>query len=239
MTTRRTRLMAAVAVIAVLLTLVLLQSVRSAPRAAAATITLKPVADTTVNAGSPTSTAGTSKVVTVDGSPVMQTVLRFDLASVSGSVQDAQLRLHVGRAKDAGSPAGGAVATSSNTTWAESTTSWNTRPAITGPVLATTGAISKNTWVQSGVTAGVSAGSLVTFVITSSNADAEVYDSRETSSTAPLLVVTTVPVSTTSSSTTTSTSTSTSTTTTTTTTTLPPPITGPVVAAVGDAVCTP
>ncbi len=218
---------------------VLVPLVETAPSADAATVTLTPVADTTVSSATPATTAGSATTLTVDGSPVTQVFVRFDLTGVTGTVQSAKLRLRVDAAKDAGSVAGGTIATSSNVAWPEATTSWNTRPPVDGPTLATMGAVARTKWVESTVTGGVTAGQSVTFAITSGNADAAIYDSRETGS-APQLVLTTQAPTTTSSSTTTTSTTTTTTTTlppTTTTTTAPPA--GDVIAAAGDAVCPP
>ena len=55
---RRKQSGAAALVVVSLLSPVMLQSIRSAPSADAATVTLTPVADTTVNASAPTTTAG-------------------------------------------------------------------------------------------------------------------------------------------------------------------------------------
>ena len=196
--------------------------------AGAATATITPVADTFVRATTPTTTYGTNGQLIADGSPVTRSFLRFDLRNVTGTVQSARLRLHVDNVADGSSPAGGTLASSSNVTWSESTTSWNSQPAIDGPVLATLGAVTRNTWVEADVTAFATAkrGSLVSFALSSTNSDGAYYDSRHTGTTAPQLVVVTQATTTTSSSTTTSTTTtsttSTTTTTTTTTTTLPP-----------------
>ena len=216
---RRKQLGAAALVVVSLLSLVMLQSIRSAPSADAATVTLTPVADTTVNASAPTTTAGSASQLTVDGSPVNQVFVRFDLGTVTGTVQSARLRLHVDTANNAGSPAGGVVATTSNTTWPEATTNWNTRPAIDGAMLATMGAVTRRAWVETNVTAVAVAGTVVSFAVSSTNADAAIYDSRETGSTAPQLILTTAASVTTTSTTTTTTTVPP----TTTTTTAPPP----------------
>ncbi len=208
-------------VAAVIVVATLVSVVGTGNPASAATTTLTPVADAAVNQSTPTTRYGTNAQLIADASPVNQSFVRFDLRGVTNPVQTAKLRLHVTNISNGGSPSGGTVATSTNTTWSESTVTWNTRPTINGAALKTLGAVTLNTWVEVDVTAGVKAGSLSTLTLASTNTDGAYYDSRETGASAPQLVITTVP--TTTSTSTTSTSTTTSTTTTTTTTTAPPP----------------
>ena len=86
-------------VLAALLRVALVQAIGSAPPAGAATVTLPPVADTTGTESPPAATAGSASLLTVDGSPVTQVLVRFDLRDVSGTVQSAHLRLHVDTSK--------------------------------------------------------------------------------------------------------------------------------------------
>src|SRR5690349_13988672 len=131
-------------------------TVATAPTAGAATTTLVPVADALVNQSTPTTRSGTSGQLVADASPVIQSFLRFDLRSLA-SLQSAKLRLHVADISNGGSPSGGRVASSTNTTWSETTVTWNTRPSINGATLTTLGAVTRNTWVEVDVTAAVRA----------------------------------------------------------------------------------
>jgi hypothetical protein len=127
------------------------------------------------------------------------------------TVGSARLRLHVANNSNGPSPFGGTV-TRLTGTWSESTTTYNNRPAA-GTAIASFGAVTQNAWVEIDVTSGVTAGALVDLALTSNNTDGAYYDSRETGANAPQLVVST--------------------------TAPPPPPSGIVIAAVGDAVCTP
>jgi hypothetical protein len=198
------------------LAVVVTMEVAGADRSAGASMsTLIPVADASVSQSASTTRYGTRPLLSVDGSPVLRTFVRFDLASVPASLSTAKLRLHVDDVNGAQSPAGGTLASASNVTWSESATNWNTRPAVDGAALATLGSVARNTWVEVDVTAFVAsrAGGKVTFALTSTNPDGAHYDSRETSATAPQLVVTTGAP--------------------------PPTVTGVTIAAVGDMVCPP
>lgn len=190
--------------------------------AEAATTTLAPVADTYVNASAPTTRYGTASQLIVDGSPVTQTFVRFDLTGVSGTVQAARLRLHVVNISNGGSPAGGTVATTSNVTWPETTTTWNSRPTINGAALATIGSVTRNTWVEVDVTTAAQPGARVSFAISTTNSDGAYYDSRNAAANRPSLVLTLAPTATTTAPSTTSTSTTTATTTPSATSTLGP-----------------
>ena len=71
------------------------------------TNTLTPVADAYVDSSAPTTNFGTNARLVADASPVRESLLRFDLSSLSGPVQEARLRIHVANVADAESPSGG------------------------------------------------------------------------------------------------------------------------------------
>ncbi|HYM52947.1 MAG TPA: DNRLRE domain-containing protein, partial [Candidatus Dormibacteraeota bacterium] len=60
---------------------------------AATTTTALPIADTYITQQQPTLNSGTSTQLRVDGSPVLRTYLKFDLGAISGTVQQATLRI--------------------------------------------------------------------------------------------------------------------------------------------------
>lgn len=82
-------------VIALVAGMIFVRSAGRAPSAAAATVTLIPVADTYVNASAPTTRYGTGGQLVADGLPVAQSFIRFDLRTVSDTVKAARLRVHV------------------------------------------------------------------------------------------------------------------------------------------------
>ncbi|MFM8304200.1 MAG: DNRLRE domain-containing protein [Actinomycetota bacterium] len=203
-------------------------------RVGAATTTLTPAADVSVNQSAPKTKYGRSAQLAVGASPVTQGFWRFDLRSIPSGVTTATLRLHVDDVVAGASPSGGTLASSSNTGWNEANTVWGNRPTIDGATIATLGAVTRNAWTEVDVTDFVAArtGSLVTFALTSTDTDAAIYDSRETGATAAQLLVTAAVT------TSTSTTASTSTTSTSTTTTTAPP-SDITIAAVGDMACAP
>src|SRR5437870_2062888 len=106
--------------------------------------TFAPVADAYVDSSVPNTNNGTKKELFVDASPVQQAYLKFQLAGLTGNtVTSAKLRLYV---TTNGSVKGGSAAKVSNTSWGETTVTYNTRPAIDGPVLSTLEVVNTNTW---------------------------------------------------------------------------------------------
>lgn len=186
------------------------------------TNTVTPVADSYVESTAPSTNFGTSARLVVDASPVRESYLRFDLSSLTGPVEEARLRIHVANITDAGSPSGGSVALVGNNTWTETGITYDNRPTTWGDTVASFGSVVRDTWVEVPVTTIVITGGVLTIGIRSTNGDGAYFDSRQTTATAPQLVVTSGTSPSTSSSSTTS------------TTTLPPNGTTTYVAPVAD-----
>lgn len=160
----------------------------AAPAAAATeTLTLTAVADTWVNSALPSTAYGSSTSLTADASPVSVSHLRFDVSTLAGkTVTGVRLRM---RQVDA-SNTGGRVSRTSNTTWSESATTWNTRPVLDGAVLATYGAVSSSTWYEVALDpAALQAPDVLALAVDSTSRDGSRWASRETA-TPPSLVVT-------------------------------------------------
>lgn len=184
--------------------------------------TFKPVADAWVNSTAPDKVSGTGYELQVDGSPVQIAYFNFNLSALAGTVISATLKLSV---TSNGSVDGGSVSTVSDTSWTETTLTYNNRPAISAPIVSI-GAAPANQAVTVDVTSAVTSSGMLGLAVASTNGDGVSYASRE-NSLPPLLTVTvgtSTPTSTatntaTATSTTTATSTSTATPTTTATAT--------------------
>ena len=157
-------------------------------QSATTTRTITASADAYVDNASSTTRLGGSTRLVVDGSPVRQVFVRFDLSTVVGPVQRARLRLHVANVTDGASPDAGIVAKVDGS-WSESTITYANRPTVWGSTVATLGAVIRNSWVEVDVTAAVAAGATVTLGLRTTNADGAYFDSRETGANAPQLVV--------------------------------------------------
>ncbi|MFD7654257.1 DNRLRE domain-containing protein [Actinosynnema sp. NPDC059797] len=161
------------------------------PAASAATATFTPTADTYVDDSAPGTNHGTSGQLGVDGSPVKRIFLRFSVSGLPGAVTSARLRLHTDDVSGANSPAGGTFRAVSDTSWSETTVTWNDQPTVDGPTLGGLQSVSRNAWHEVDVTPLVTGNGAFALAVTSSNSDGADYDSRETGATAPQLLVTT------------------------------------------------
>jgi hypothetical protein len=208
--------------------------------ATSATSRFTPSADAYVSQGKPTSNFGTAPILRTDGFPRLQrSYLRFDVSQLAGTVTKATLRLYtVGRDR-----IGYTVRSVANAEWTENGITYANAPVV-GPVVATSGAVSRDAWISVDVTAAVQGQGTVSLAMDASGSSANVYASRETYLNAPQLVVetlasltggstssssstTTTTVASTSSSTSTSSTTTSTTSSTTSATSAPPTTTSP------------
>ena len=144
--------------------------------ASTTSINLVPSADASVYKDHPTLSYGTRDTLEVDGSPIKQIYLQFDVPALAGTVTHATLTLHVvDSAKQ-----GGDVSTVSNNGWSDSIT-WATRPPIDGPALASIGSVKSGKDVSVDVTSTISGTGKITVAITSNAGDGADYSSRESS----------------------------------------------------------
>ncbi|MFE9255243.1 DNRLRE domain-containing protein [Streptomyces sp. NPDC006879] len=160
-----------------------------APTASAAGTTFTAAADTYVDSNHSTTNYGTSQQLGVDHSPVKEMLLRFDVTGLTQPVTRATLRVHVDDVSGAQSSSGGTFKAMSNTTWSETAVTYGNRPAIDGATLGSLGSVSRNTWYEVDVTSFVTGNGTFGIGVTSSSSNGADYDSRETGSTAPQLVL--------------------------------------------------
>ena len=155
--------------------------------------TFGPVADTYVGQASPTSNYATNNQLQVVGgsSSAKQLFIRFNVSGLpaGAAVSAAKLRLYITN----DSTSGGVFNAITNTSWAENIT-WNTKPGIDGPQVATLGAAALNSTVEVDLTSAIGGNGSYSFAISlpSSNTNTLAYASREYSTVAnrPQLLVT-------------------------------------------------
>jgi acid phosphatase type 7 len=186
----RIRILAGAATATVLAAGVIAAVLSPTTPASAATSTFRPVADTYVQTDTASTNYGTSTQIVVDNDPVRRLFLRFTVSGVSGTVSSVKLRLRTISGND-GSNNGGTFRAMSNTTWSETGTTWNNQPAIDGATVGTIGSVTADGWYEVDVTSAVLGNGTFSFGATSSSTDGAYYDSRESGTDAPQLVVTT------------------------------------------------
>jgi hypothetical protein len=153
-------------------------------------LTFPPVADTYVDANSPTQPFGTVALLRLDASPIRQTFLRFTVSGVgSQPVTRAVVRLTVGSAIGAVSDSGGSMHWITDDSWSEASTTYDNRPAIDGPALFTQGPVGHQE-VDFDVTAAVTGDGTYNFALDSASTDGVDYQSREAATGQPVLVLT-------------------------------------------------
>jgi hypothetical protein len=152
------------------------------------TLSFPAMLDTYVEDSSPTKAFGTASVLKVDGSPVRQAFLRFNVTGVAAAVRSARIRLTATPALAAESESGGMLRVIGGG-WSEATT-FATRPAITNPPIASQGAIAPNDVVDFDVSSAVSGNGTYDFAIDTASTDATEYHSHEATSGRPELMLT-------------------------------------------------
>jgi hypothetical protein len=160
-----------------------------APTATAATTTVTPIADTYVNSLASNTNYGTSTQLSVDKSEVKKLYLKFDLTGITDTVTSAKLRLHVQDVAGAESTNGGTYQLMSTTGWSETAVTYNNQPAIDGTTLGSPGSVARNTWVELDITGKITPGGVISIGGFSASKNAADYDSRETGTLAPQLVI--------------------------------------------------
>jgi acid phosphatase type 7 len=207
---------------------------------AATSVAFTPTDDTFAHSEYPSTTHGSLAEFRVDGSPVLNGYLRFDVSGLTGPVTRATLKLYSRTSHSDGFE----VRSVSSSGWTEATLTYANAPAPSTTVTAQSGAITAGTWAALDVTRLVTGNGAVAFALTTTSGTNLPLAAKEGgAATAPQLVVetsasssgstspsTTAPTTTNAPTTTTTpptttTTTTTPTTTTTTTTSAPPPTT--------------
>ncbi len=145
-------------------------------------LTLTAVADAYVDASNPTSNYGSSTSLRFDGSPTVQSYLRFDLSGVSGTITRATLRVYANSASSAGYTVGGVAGA-----WTELGITATNAPSV-GTSIGSSGSFSANSWTSVDVTA-LLGGSSLSLAMSGINSTNVRLSSRESGATAPQLVL--------------------------------------------------
>ena len=151
-----------------------------------------PVADAFVHSDFPDENFGRAGLLVADLGPHRETYLKFELSGLSGSIASAKLWVYVSTLTrhDGGSWAGSSAARMNDTRWTETDVTYNTRPAVDGPILATVKRVMPGQWYEFDVTVAVTSNGILGLALIGQSENGAFYTSREVSNVAPRLVVT-------------------------------------------------
>jgi hypothetical protein len=163
------------------------ESVTVSTPGAATTLTFVPIADTFLKADSPTSNYGGTGSIQVDNSPVKHGLLKFTVSGVPAGVARATLRLYTVDSSDIG----GIFSRAGDTSWAESTVTWDNGPIADPSPAASLGRVVAGTWYEVDLTSIVTGNGTYTVRISSTSTNGADFASKEgLAGFAPQLVVT-------------------------------------------------
>jgi chitodextrinase len=154
--------------------------------AAPTTLTFTPDADSYVESGQPTVNFGGATQIVTDASPSRRFLLRFAVSGVSGrQVVSAKLRLNCVNS----SSVGGVFHRAADTSWGESTVTWNNQPSADAATIASLGSVSALSTYEVDVGSLVTGDGTYTIQADSTSTDGAYYSSKE-GSVPPQLVLT-------------------------------------------------
>jgi chitodextrinase len=139
------------------------------------TITLNPTADTYIDSANPTVNHGTSTQLRVDGSPLVDSFLKFDLSAVPGTITGLTVNVYA----TSSSGAGYAVRSVADNSWSESTLTWNNAPTIGMADAGQSGAFAANTLTTVNVSSLSNGNGMLSMAMIGINSTAIAFSSRE------------------------------------------------------------
>ncbi len=153
------------------------------------TVAFVAVADTYTDAGTGNTNYGSATNIFADTSPAQRGYLKFVTTGISGTVQNAVIRLWV---TDSTSNAAQLATTTS--TWTETALTWNNQPAP-GTVVSDLGSVSRNTFIEYPATVAISGNGTYSFVLVPQSSNGHGVASRQVTAATnrPQLVVTYLP----------------------------------------------
>ena len=147
-------------------------------------LTFKPVADSYVQASSPTTNSGTSTILQVDQSPIVRSYLRFNVQGLNTTIKKATLRIFANTSSNTGY----AVSLIKDNSWGELTINYNNAPPASAQI-GSSGPVTAGTWTTVDVTPYISGNSILNLVLTGANPTALNLASRESGGNAPQLII--------------------------------------------------
>ncbi len=159
------------------------------PTSGSTTLTFNPAADSYVDTSNPTKNYGTSTALRVDGSPIVNSYLRFNVSGVgTSSISQVRLLIYANSASSSGITA----KTVADNTWGETTINASNAPAM-GSTLGTSPKVVTGTWITLDVTSYVTGNGTFSFGVSTAGGTAISLASRELGANAPQLIITKSP----------------------------------------------
>lgn len=150
------------------------------------TLTFVPSDDATIDADSPTQNSGSTTKLEVDKKPVQSFLMKFSVTGVgSRQVSNAKLRLYCINSSDKG----GDLFETSDSSWSESSITYNNAPSASGGIIASLGAVTKDNWIEVDVTSLISGEGAYGLRMTSTSTNGAGYMSKEAAEYSPQLVI--------------------------------------------------
>ena len=146
-----------------------------------------PAADTYVDSSNPTANFGTSTQIRTDGSPTVNSYMRFNVSNVTGNITKVQLLIYANSNLSVGID----LHSVADNTWSETTMTWNTAPSL-GSQLAVSSNPASGTWFTFDLTSTgyITGNGTYSFGITDPSSTALSMAARELGSHAEQLVIT-------------------------------------------------
>ena len=144
-----------------------------------------PIADSYVSQATPDTNYGSNSTLRVDSSPIIDSYLRFDLQSLSGTVTSATLRVFANSSQTVGFDVRGV----SNDSWVESSITYTGAPGFSS-IVDSSGPVTAGNSYDLDVTSLVVGDSIVSLALTTTHTTALSLASRESANDPQLIVET-------------------------------------------------
>jgi len=146
-------------------------------------LTIPAAADSYVDASQPSVNFGTSTLLRTDATPVIKSYLRFNVTGVSGAVTSAVLRIYANGSSTIKYDVEGVA----DNTWTETGINASNAPAI-GSIAGSSPQPYSAGWIDVDVTSLVTGNGSVSFALTTTNATAMSFGSRESANKPQLII---------------------------------------------------
>ncbi len=150
-------------------------------------VTFKPVADSYVDSSNTGVNKGTENQIRVDGSPAVNSYLRFDIQNIQSTITSATLRIFANSNQSLGFSVRGVA----DNNWQEGVINFTNAPAFSQTVTGSSGPVTGGNWYSVDVSSLARVNGFVSFALTTSNQTAISLASRESGGNAPQLIVNT------------------------------------------------